>query len=304
MSLLKKEILQHLLYAEIFNHPVKAREISFFLTQNSDDFQSIIDELEKDQLVIKTDDFYFIHPNADKIPKRIKGNQKAEKLTPKAHKTAQFIGAFPFVEGVGISGSLSKGVLHSDADFDFFIVTQPNRLWVARTLLILYKKIFLLNSRKYFCVNYFVDSNNLEIEEKNRFTAMEVATLIPAYGGIFKDFYRENQWVENYFPIQNKNYPSSKNQKGITSHLITQLLSKNLGEKMDTFLMRTTLKRWQKKFGKFDDRKFDLTMKTRRYVSKHHPSDFQSKVLSKYHDIVEQYKSTHHINLAKHNIEL
>ena len=93
---------------------------------------------------------------------------------------------------MGISGSLSKGYYDDDGDIDFFIITSPKRLWIARTFLILYKKIFLLNSRKYFCVNYFISSNALEIEEKNIFTATELTTLLPMFGnGSFHKFYEK-----------------------------------------------------------------------------------------------------------------
>ena len=82
------------------------------------------------------------------------------------------------------------------SDLDFFIITKPNRLWIARMLLALYQKIVLLNSHKYFCVNYFVDEHHLAIEEKNLYTATELSTLIPLYG---KEYYPQlmmaNHWI-------------------------------------------------------------------------------------------------------------
>ena len=69
----------------------------------------------------------------------------AKEIMPKALKTSNFIAKFPYIECVSLSGALSKGYYDDDdGDFDFFIITKPNRLWIARTLLILYKKIFLL----------------------------------------------------------------------------------------------------------------------------------------------------------------
>ena len=78
----------------------------------------------------------------------------------------KFISKFPYVRAILLSGSISKGYMDKDSDVDYFIITQPNRLWVTRLLLMLFKKIFLFNSRKVFCINYFVDSEKLEIEEK------------------------------------------------------------------------------------------------------------------------------------------
>ena len=67
----------------------------------------------------------------------------AKNIYQKALTVSRLISKFPYVEGVGISGSLSKGYYDDDGDIDFFIITSPKRLWIARTFLILYKKLFL-----------------------------------------------------------------------------------------------------------------------------------------------------------------
>ena len=79
----------------------------------------------------------------------------ANEIMPKAIKISRKIAKFPFVESVNLSGSLSKGYYDLEDDIDFFIITKPNRLWIARTLLILYKKVFLLNSKKHFIFEVF-----------------------------------------------------------------------------------------------------------------------------------------------------
>ena len=87
------------------------------------------------------------------------------------------------------------------SDLDFFIITAPKRLWIARTLLVMYKRFFLFNSHKYFCVNYFVDEDHLEIEEKNLFTATELATVIPLYGQVhYTNLLKANPWLKRFFP--------------------------------------------------------------------------------------------------------
>jgi hypothetical protein len=65
-----------------------------------------------------------------------------------------------------------------------FITTAKNRLWIARTLMHGLKKLtFLFNKQHYFCMNYYVDEvQQLQIREKNIYTAIEVATLMPSTG--------------------------------------------------------------------------------------------------------------------------
>jgi hypothetical protein len=215
------------------------------------------------------------------------GNKNAKGYFQKAHQVSKFIGKFPFVRGVYISGSLSKGYMPEDGDIDYFIITKPGRLWLARTLLILYKKIFLLNSRKYFCLNYFIDEDHLEIEEKNRFTAMELSTLIPMYNyPLYKNLWEANGWRAEFFPNAAM-HPDEKVHplkiKGWKNRL-EKLLAGKLGEWLDTASMKLTLFFWKRKFDHFDDEQFKVALKSRKFVSKHHPQNFQNRVLKGFED--------------------
>ncbi|MCR9171341.1 MAG: nucleotidyltransferase domain-containing protein [bacterium] len=301
--------MKHLLYSEVFAHPLNQEELLRFSgsqeTVSYDELHAVLSDLKSDGLIVLHDNHACLFEAKDKIHRRAAAAERADNLFDKAVHVASFIHKFPFVEGVGISGSLSKGILHDDGDFDFFIIVKPHRVWVARTLLILYKKVFLLNSRKYFCVNYFIDSDHLEIEEKNRFTAVEVATLIPTCGEIFDTFYNANTWANEYFPGKARtSFNTSTHKKPVWSRILQGIFSGRFGNWSDKRAMRITLKRWKKKFGDFDDEKFNLTMKSRRYVSKHHPNDFQNKVLSRYEELCRTYSETHASALKKQGIEL
>ncbi|WP_201297583.1 nucleotidyltransferase domain-containing protein, partial [Flavobacterium sp. 9AF] len=164
--------LKPLLYFSIFNHPLKKEEV--YLYSSLKDLKSVIEELDtalSRGIIEKTEDFYHTHLSSESIEKRKIGNKNAEIALVKAQKKARFISRFfPFIEGIAISGSLSKGYFDKNSDVDYFIITKPNHLWTCRTFLVLFKKIFLLNSKKYFCMNYFISSAYLEIEEKNIFT--------------------------------------------------------------------------------------------------------------------------------------
>lgn len=306
---IKKGILEHLLYSEVFAHPLNQDELIRFSGTKGDvsfdELQIALDDLKSDGLVLLENDHVCLFELGDKIDRRVTAAKRADELFDRAIRVSKFIQKFPFVEGVGISGSLSKGILHDDGDFDFFIIVKPHRVWVARTLLILYKKIFLMNSRKYFCVNYFIDSDHLEIEEKNRFTAVEVATLIPASGDIFNEFYSSNVWVNDYFPGKARTeFNTIIAKKPVWSRMLQGIFSGGFGNWTDKRAMRITLKRWRQKFGDFDKEKFELTMKSRRYVSKHHPNDFQSKVLDRYEELRRSYVEKHASALQKQGIEL
>jgi hypothetical protein len=219
------------------------------------------------------------------ILNRLECNKRAAGFLPHAHKRAQLIGKFPFVRGVYVSGSLSKNCMRADSDIDFFVVTVPGRLWLSRTLLVLFKKIFLLNSHKYFCVNYFIDTDHLQIEEQNLFTATETVTLLPMYGRVsFEAFQEANDWAWTFYP----NFPRREasivapHSKGLLKAFLEKLLGGKWGDWLDEKCMRLTVGFWKRKFNHLDNRDFEVALKSRRYVSKHHPLHFQEKVLERF----------------------
>ena len=303
-AILLKEIILRLIYSEIFEHPLTFNELEQRIKAPSEDLSQALTQLTETELIHFKNGYYFIFEEGNKINRRTSGNEEAERMMPKAQRVGKKIFRFPYVEGVGISGSLSKGVLHDDGDFDYFIITKPNRLWVARTLLILYKKVFLFNSRKHFCVNYFIDTQNLEIEEKNPFTATEIATLIPVAGNVMDSFFEKNIWIANYLRENKKETHFSEVNKPAITRFIVFLTKGKFGEWTDQRFMHLTLKRWERKFGAFDNSTFDLTMKSRKYVSKHHPNNFQQKVLSRMDELLAAYRAEHTDALKKLAIEL
>jgi predicted nucleotidyltransferase len=260
--------------------------------------------LVTEKILTKVDDFYVYGSDLDSVIKRLRGNLYAKRALKIARKKASLIAKFPFVEAVGVSGSLSKEYYDNESDIDFFVITKPNKLWICRTLLMLYKKIFLLNSRKYFCVNYFISSNQMEIEEKNRFTATELKTLIPMQGkASFAQFYKDNSWVSDYFSkfepqintIQDSNKP-------VFSRLLETIFETGIGTLTDGLLKVITLKKWKSKFHYMNEDDFKIALKTTKTVSKHHPSNFQKKVILSLNTKLEEVQSKYNVVLQREHV--
>lgn len=291
-------VLGALSYFEIFQYPLTAAEVFQFsclpdMQQN--EVENLLEEGVAAGLIFKFGNYYQTVDSAVWGPERKALNDRADSFLPMACRMGRLIGQFPFIRGVMVSGSLSKHTMRDDGDIDFFLVTAPGRLWLARTLLVLFKKIFLLNSRKYFCVNYFIDADHLEIEEKNLFTATECATLLPVYGSVwYEQFMQSNTWVRtdflpHFLQRATKDVPESRT-RGL-KFLLEKTLNTRLGTLLDRWAMRITLSFWKRKFRHFDPSQFDLALKSRKYVSKHHPLAFQEKVLLKYKDLMAMRSS-------------
>lgn len=301
---LSRAIVRTLLYFDIFNYPLNEKEILNSLSEKFSKEEEIKPELQlllQNGLIGEKDDFYFIGEERGRVERRKNGNELADLFLKKAYRFSRIIGFFPFVRGVYISGSLSKGFIDKESDIDYFIITEPGRLWLTRVMLTMFKKIFLLNSRKYFCVNYFIDTNTLEIPDKNIFTATELTHLIPTYNyNLYLDFLNSNGWIKDYYP----NFPLRSNKsvimpkQTVVTSVSEAVLKGKIGEKLDVACFKLTLKYWKKKFSDFDESKFDLELRSRKNVSKHHPQGYQGKVLIKYKEKIEAFEQNNNLKLG------
>ena len=226
---------------------------------------------------------------------------EADKLLKIAKRFSRIISWFPFVRCICLSGSLSKRFADKKSDIDYFIITEPNRLWLCKMLLILFKKTFLFNSHRYFCVNYFVDRNSLEIEENDLYTAIEIVSLIPLYNeNSYREFIAYNKWVEEYYPgfiipshtgllIPSGNVP--------VKSIMEKLLSGQIGEKLDVLSFSLFSKRLKRKYSHLDDKTFSSYFLSNRNISKHHPNGFREKILKSYQEEIGKYEKYFGVSL-------
>ncbi|MDO8367098.1 MAG: hypothetical protein Q7T20_09890 [Saprospiraceae bacterium] len=294
----ERAILQTLAYFEVFSYPLSEEEVFTFCTEISTTREEVSKNLQtlvKQGFAFQFGDFFQVKNDANRAAQRLECNIRADRFLPIARDMAHFIGRFPFVRAVFVSGSLSKHCMRPESDIDYFVVTEPGRLWLARTVLVLFKKIFLLNSHKYFCINYFVDTEHLEIEEKNLFTATETVTLLPMWGREFYEtFCRANLWARQIYP-NFKQRPTAavpSHSRGFLKKILETMLAGKLGDGLDQKAMRLTVGFWKRKFRHMDHQTFDLALKSRRGVSKHHPLHFQQKVLERFQENLQRVYAT------------
>lgn len=276
-------VLKTMSYFDIFKFPLMAHEIERSLfSEETMDVEEVLLELMKKGIVFKSGDYYSLRNESALVSARIQNEERADRYLKKAPLFVRIISSFPFTRAVFISGSLSKGAVGKKGDIDYFIVTGGERLWLNRTLLILFKKLFLLNSKKFFCINYFVSEEAMEIPDKNQFTATEVAHLIPVYNKeVCDEFMRVNSWYKEFLPNFSRNVDVEILEGQSSMKLkFERWLSGPIGESLDDYFFKLTLNRWRKKFGHMTDEDFALALRSKKYVSKHHPSNFQDAVLS------------------------
>jgi hypothetical protein len=292
---LEHEVIKTLLYFDIFKYPLKADEVYRYLRTNTvtqDEVAAALRGLSERKYIFSLDAFYSTENNPGNAERRRKGNELALKLMPFARKRGQFISKFPFVRAVMASGSFSKDYMDEQSDLDFFIVTEPGKLWIARTLLVLYKRIALFNSHKYFCVNYLVDEANLEIEEKNLFTATELATLIPLQNAaIYRRLLASNPWLTRVFPnFTPRDVRNVQDAKNLFFKRVFEFMLRPFATRLERMCMSFTLNRFYRIYQKqFSEQDFLIAFKSKKYASKNHPKNYQKKVMDLYHEKMNDF---------------
>lgn len=301
MDSLKDNILRTLLYYDIFRHPLKSDEIFSLLPQNSitkKDVSEVLFQISNDSCGISSkDSYYFIGGNEDYIELR----KSRESYSKKSWKLAKFvthiIKRFPFVRAVFVTGSLSKNSSMPDSDLDFMVVAAKNRLWISRTLLMLFKKALLFNSHKYFCINYFISEDSLGICEKNIFIATEIVHIKSTFNSVLMNkFLEANLWVKEYFPnykIGDPFFNSSgykvNNNKSYIQKFLESFFTGKFGDKLDNYFMKKTTDHWKKKYSQYSDGEREQMFTSTSSVSKTHPGNMQKVIMNLYKERLKKF---------------
>ena len=284
---IQKAIINVLEYFDFFQHSLYPDEIHKYLSlrASQETVSKNLEEMISPGHVFTKNGLWAL--NTKSLDVRLHNLKRNTRLLKISKRMGWLIRKFPFVKGVYLSGSLSKLGANSDADIDYFIVTKNNRAWSARLFLTAFKKIFLLNNKRYFCINFFLDENHLELNKKNIYTAIESASLIAIHNkGLLGKFYEKNGFIQEYFPnfipqkAYNFNYTSSfKSQYdplyGTTNEVTDNFFGNWLEKKaQDIFKKRLSVK--------FNGENGDLEISD--HASGIWPNSVQNRVLNNYNE--------------------
>lgn len=297
----RKYFLKALLYFDIFSYPLTADEIvAFAPAKISSSNIHLLDRLVSEKEIFRFGSFYSIQNDPALADRRIKGNRMAEKEMKKARRFSRIISAFPFVRAVMLSGSISKNFMDEKSDIDYFIITERGHLWFVRTALAFFRRVFLFNSHKNFCTNYFLDTDNLFIPDNNVFAAIELVTLKAMYGEtMIQNFHKANSWAKGILPQAKIEYKAQIKGKFFLKRIGERILSSKIFRNFDAWLMEKNLDRWKKKYAHFlNASDFEIAFRSTPGISRSHPQFFQKKVLGRFEQKVKDFELRHGIDLG------
>ncbi|HVS94900.1 MAG TPA: hypothetical protein VHE54_00390 [Puia sp.] len=287
---LRPNILKTIAYFDLFNYPLTPGDIRYFLDIDAreEEIAHELAALTREGCLFRLGSYYSLHNDPSLVEKRHCGEAHADELLRIAARGARLLYRFPYVRGVCISGSLSKRCADEKADIDYFIITSAGRLWIARTLMHLFKKLTYLRGHQHrYCMNYYVDEDALEINEKNIFTAIELLTLLPACGnGGLVRFFQANNWTSHFLPHYRDRQREADGpyRHSLLKRCLEYLLNNRLGDALEDFLRGLTDRRWKSKTSRGDrNLKGDpMTLQCGQHYSRPDPTIFQQRILLNY----------------------
>jgi hypothetical protein len=298
----KEFVLRTLLYYDIFEHALTAEEMFTLFPRNSVTQAQFAGELEAMAArgeIVRDQGFYQLPTRPGGFATvRSRKSALARKRLRIARVMAKIMKRFPFVRGVFVSGDLSKGVAYDASDIDYVIVTAPRRLWICRTLLIFFKKVFLLNSKKFWCLNSFVTEDAMAASERNYFTATEIAHLKPLFNmEVFLRYMNANAWIKEYFP-NFRVFALSDNETDGRRSLLQRpaelLFTGRWADALDRRTMEWMRSVWTRRYPEFDEETRNRLFRCTPKESSAYAGNFSDRILGLYRARLAEYRLTPH----------
>jgi hypothetical protein len=202
-------VLETLQYADLFSFPLTLLEIYRYLPAEAtlSAVSLSLDELEESGEVEREGDYYVLPGKAEVIAQRIGCLKSSRQKLRKASRVGRVIGILPWIEFIGVTGSLAVENAQPKDDIDLMIITSPNRLWLSRgvvvALLLLsgnYRRSSKIRNR--FCTNMWLSLDALPMKSHSPFILHEIAQIRPIFDreGCYYQFLNENSEIYELFP--------------------------------------------------------------------------------------------------------
>jgi predicted nucleotidyltransferase len=218
MANLEKAIIRTLVFFDIFNYPLTLTEIWKWLYKPDKKYSlaEIRSALEHSEILKEKlssqEGFYSLKGREEIYLVRKRNNNLVERKFSKALRITKFFRLMPFIKMVAICNSLAYGNAKNNSDIDFFIITQKNKIWLARFFTILVTKFLGKRPRPgdnkdAFCLSFFITEEHLSIKrimlnDKDIYSYYWLSQIMPLYdpANFYEKFLQANPWLLNNLP--------------------------------------------------------------------------------------------------------
>src|SRR3954467_1047595 len=126
--------------------------------------------------------------------------RRSAMLWKRAVSYSRLISRLPYVRMVAVTGALAVNNVGSLPDIDLLVVASTGRVWLCRRALIMLVRLARLRGDD-LCPNYIISEDTLDLDQRDFFTAHELAQMVPLYGlEIHARMIEHNAWARDYLP--------------------------------------------------------------------------------------------------------
>lgn len=294
-------IVRVLAYYDLFAYPLRSDEIYTFLPDSGATegvISHALEHLWRRGLLGYDQGFYYLpHRNEAIVTRRLRMEKHGAGMWKIARRIAGGMSCLPFVRGVFISGQLCRYIADEQSDIDYFILTEPGRLWIVRAMFALLRRTVFLNSRKYFCTNYYVTTANLRVAERSTYVACEVASIKPMVNrDLYDRFMEANDWIREFYPNFSReriDYREGAQPHRNVQRALEALIPSRLAGAVDQWLMNFAQRFRRRKYPNRRPETYQISLRARPDESRTFPEDQAPVIHRRYQDGLRRYGLTH-----------
>lgn len=280
-----RAIVRMVLYFDVFQHPLTRAELVRLVAPDAPDaIEAAIHRLAAHG-VLETREVWCYRPGrAASVPRRAARARHAERTWPLARLAAALLARVPFVRGVLITGGMSKGSTAPGDDVDFMLLVAPGRVWTLKSLLQGARRAWPEAVRDLFCTNYLLAEDRPLVDDRNLFTAVELATAVPMYGPeSCTALLRANDWCLQFVPGMSWAEQRAAAAAPLPAAPLARGLEARVAGASGLRLERASVaawdRYWNRKYAWLDQATRAQRFKRREEVATNHLHDFQGYVL-------------------------
>ncbi len=211
---MEKAIVKTLIYADLFDYPMLSQEIHKWLIGKNAPIEQVekaLKKLVKSKKVFLKQGVYFLKNRSALVKIRQDREKVSQSYYIKARWIARLFKIIPWIQLVGISGSLAMRNADKTDDIDLFIISKSNRVWLTRLLSALILEILgerrqrdtsKKNSQSKICLNLLISEDALVQSKQNLYIAHEILQLKVLWerSKTYQKFLESNEWTVKFLP--------------------------------------------------------------------------------------------------------
>ena len=209
-----QQILQAVLYADLFEHPMTEREVWRWMPTSvpisKRAFAIALAKLVRQKKVMAITPFVLFPKHKQYLGLHASRLMVSQKKWKKAYGIARMLRYIPTILFVGVTGSLAMNNAKDNDDIDICIITAPKTVWITRLVSTVLVELFARRRHPYttnikdtICLNMFLSEHSLRMDALHQdvYIAHELLQMVPLWErkGITRKLLQVNKWVRTYY---------------------------------------------------------------------------------------------------------